>query len=67
MVVNIFDNRILRRISRSEKDENWKRRILYKEKLQSSYCSTIIVRVIKSRRLVWAGHVARMEEGYNSS
>ena len=33
------------------------------EELQSWYCSPNIFRVIKSRRLRWAGHVARMEEG----
>ena len=33
------------------------------EGLHSLYCSPSIVRVIKSRRLRWAGHVARMKEG----
>ena len=33
------------------------------EELHSVYCSPNILRVIKSRRLRWAGHVARMEEG----
>ena len=36
---------------------------LHNEELHSLYRSTNIVRVIKSRRLRWAGHVARMEEG----
>ena len=46
-----------------QKDANkeWKR--LHNEELHSLYRSTNIVRVIKSRRLRWAGHVARMEEG----
>ena len=39
----------------------WRR--LHNEKLHSLYRSPNIVRVIKSRRLRWAGHVARMEEG----
>ena len=39
------------------------RACLYNEELHSLYRSTNIVRVIKSRRLRWAGHVARMEEG----
>ena len=36
---------------------------LYNEELHSLYRSPNIVRVIKSRRLRWAGHVARTEEG----
>ena len=36
---------------------------LFNEELHSLYRSPNIVRVIKSRRLRWAGHVARMEEG----
>ena len=39
------------------------RRRLLNEEPNSLYCSHNIVRVIKSRRLRWAGHVARMEEG----
>ena len=35
----------------------------HNEELRSLYCSSIIVRVIKSRRLRWASHIARMEEG----
>ena len=38
-------------------------RRLHNEVLHSSYRSPNIVRVIKSRRLSWAGHLARMEEG----
>ena len=36
---------------------------LYNEELHSFYHSPNIVRVIKPRRLSWAGHIARMEEG----
>ena len=45
------------------RDENgeWKR--LHNEELHSFYRSPNIIRAIKSRRLRWAGHVARMEEG----
>ena len=39
---------------------------LHNEELHSLYRSPNIVRVIKSRRLRWAGHVARMEEGMNA-
>jgi hypothetical protein len=38
-------------------------RKLHNEELNDMYCSPNIVRVIKSRRIRWAGHVARMEEG----
>ena len=36
---------------------------LYNEELNDLYCSLNIVRVIKSRRMGWAGHVARVGEG----
>jgi hypothetical protein len=39
----------------------WRR--LQNEKLNDLYSSTTIIRVIKSRRMRWAGHVARMGEG----
>ena len=41
--------------------EKWRR--LHNEELHSSYLSLNIVRVIKSKRLIWAGHIARMEKG----
>ena len=44
-------------------DENGEWRRVHNEELHSSYRSSNLVRVIKSRRLKWAGHVARMEEG----
>ena len=46
-----------------KRDENGDLRKLHDKKLHSLYRSPDIVRVIKSRRLRWAGHVARMEEG----
>ena len=46
-----------------KRDENGEWRRLHNEELQSLYRSPNIVRVIKSRRLSGAGHVARMEEG----
>ena len=54
---------ILRRIFGPKRDENGEWRRLHNEELHSLYRSPNIVRVIKSRRLIWAGHVARMEEG----
>ena len=59
----VFENRILIRIFEPQKDKNglWKR--LRNEELHSLYLSPNTVRVIKSRRLRWAGHVVRMEVG----
>ena len=54
---------VLRRIFGPRRDEvtgEWRR--LYNEKLNDLYCSSNIVRVIKSKRMRWAGHVARMGE-----
>ena len=58
----VFENRILRRIFGPKRDENGEWRRLHNEELHSLYRSPNIVRLIKSRRLRWAGHVARMEE-----
>ena len=61
--LRVFENRILRRIFRPKRDENGEWRMLHNEELHSLYRSPNIIRVFKSRRLRWAGHVARMEEG----
>ena len=59
----IFKNRILRGIFGPKRNENGEWRRLNNEELHNLYRSPNIGRVIKSRRLRWAGHVARMEEG----
>jgi len=59
----VFENRVLRRIFGPKRDEvtgEWRK--LNNEKLNDPYCSPNIVRVIKSRRMRWAGHVVRMGE-----
>ena len=61
--LRVFENRILRRVFGPKMDKNGKLRRLQNKELHSLYRSPNIVRVIKSRRLRWAGHVARMEEG----
>ena len=61
--LRIFENRILRRIFGPKRDANGEWRRLHNEELHSLYPSPNIVRVIKSKRLRWAGHVARMEDG----
>jgi hypothetical protein len=59
----VFENKVLRRIFGPRRDEvtgDWRR--LHNEELNNLYPSPNIVRVIKSRRMRWAGHVARMGE-----
>jgi len=59
----VFEKRVLRRIFVPWRDEvkgEWRR--LHKVVLNDFYTSPNIVRVIKSRRMRWAGHVARMIE-----
>ena len=60
--LRVFENRVLRQILGPMRDENKESRRLHNEELHSLYRSPNIVRVIKSRRLIWAVHVARMEE-----
>ena len=55
--------RVGEEISTSLKDQYGEKRRLDNEELHSLYRSRNIVRVIKSIRLRWAGHVARMKEG----
>jgi hypothetical protein len=59
----VSESRVLRRIfgHKREKDGSWRK--LHNDEFHSVYSSPNIVRVIKSRRMRWAGHVARMEEG----
>ena len=61
--LRVFENRVLRQIFGPKRDENGEWRSLYNEEHNSLYRLPNIVRVIKSRGLRWAGHVARMEEG----
>jgi hypothetical protein len=59
----MFGNRILRRIIGPKMDEvtgEWRK--LHNEELHGLYSLPSIIRIIKSRRMRWAGHVARMGE-----
>jgi hypothetical protein len=59
--LSVFENRVLRILfgtTRDEVTEEWRK--LQNEEFNNLYCSPTIVRVIKSRRMRWAGHVARM-------
>ena len=60
----MFENRVLRGIFVPKRDGvtgEWRK--LHNEELNDLYCSHNIVRVIKSRIMRWAGHVALMEKG----
>jgi hypothetical protein len=61
--LRVFENRVLRRIFGQKMDDvtgEWRK--LYNEELHILYSSPNIIRQIKSRRVRWAGHVARMGE-----
>jgi hypothetical protein len=60
----MFENRVLKGIFGPERDEvtgEWRK--LHNKELNDLYCSQNFVRVIKSRRMRWMGHVARMGRG----
>jgi hypothetical protein len=64
--LRVFENRVLRRIFGPKRDEvtgEWRK--LHIGELRNLYSSPDIIRQIKSRRMRWAGHVARMGEGRN--
>jgi len=61
--LRVFENKVLRRIFEPKRDEvtgEWRK--LRNEELSDLYSSPSIVRVIKSRRMKWAGHVTRIGE-----
>jgi hypothetical protein len=63
----VFENRVLRRIFGLKRDEvtgEWRK--LRNEELRVLYSSPSIIRIIKSRRMRWAEHVARMGEKGNT-
>jgi hypothetical protein len=61
--LRVFENRVLRRIFGPKRDEvtgDWRK--LHNEELHNLYSSPDIIKQVKSRRMRWAGHVARMGE-----
>jgi hypothetical protein len=59
----VFENKVLRSIFGSKRDEVtgvWRK--LHNEELRDLYSSSSIIRIIKSRKMRWAGHVAGMGE-----
>jgi hypothetical protein len=61
--LRVFENRVLRKIfgPKREEDGSWRKQ--HNNELHCLYSAPNIVRVIKSRRLRWTGHVAHMREG----
>ncbi|KAJ4435808.1 hypothetical protein ANN_18427 [Periplaneta americana] len=65
--LRVFENKVLRKIFVAKRDEvtgEWRK--LHNTELHALYSSPDIIRNIKSRRLRWAGHVARMDESRNA-
>jgi hypothetical protein len=63
----VFENRVPKRIFGLKRDEEtgeWRK--LHNEELRDLYSSPSIIRIIKSRRMRWAGHVACMGEKRNA-
>jgi hypothetical protein len=63
----VFENRVSRRIFGPKRDEvtgGWRK--LHNEELHNLYSSSSIIRIIKSGRMTWAGHVARMRAKRNA-
>jgi len=58
-----FENRVSRKIFgiKREEDSTWRK--LHNDEIHNLYSSPIIVRVIKSMRMRWAGHIVRMGDG----
>jgi hypothetical protein len=64
--LRVFQNRALRRIFRPKRDEvtgGWRK--LHDEELHDLYSTPSIIRIMKSRRMRWTGHVARMRKKRN--
>jgi hypothetical protein len=61
--LRVFENKVLRKIFGPKREEDGSWRKLHDDELHSLYSSLNIVRVIKSRRMRWAGHGACTREG----
>jgi hypothetical protein len=62
--LSVFENKVLRRVFGAKRDEvvgEWRK--LHNGELHNLYLSPDIIRRIKSRRMIWVRHVARMGEG----
>jgi hypothetical protein len=64
--ISVFGNMVMRRIFRTKRDEvtgGWRK--VHNEELHNLYSSPSVIRMFKSRRMRWAGNVARMLEKRN--
>jgi hypothetical protein len=61
--LRVFENRVLRRIFGPKREEDGSWRKLHNDEVHNLYSSPNINRLIKSKRMRWAGHVARVGEG----
>jgi hypothetical protein len=61
--LRVFGNRVLRIFGQKRREVRGGRRKLHNEELHNLYSSPNVIRMIKSRRMRWAGHVARMRRG----
>jgi hypothetical protein len=61
--LRVFENRVFRRIVGPKREEDGSWRKLHNDELHSLYSSPNIVRMLKSRMMMWAGHMACMGEG----
>jgi len=65
--LRVFENRVQRRIFRPKREDvagEWRR--LHNEEIHILYASPNIIRVIKSRRMIWTGHATRMGKMRNT-
>jgi hypothetical protein len=63
--LRVFENRVLRRFGPKRDEVMGEWRELHNEELRDLYSSPSIIRITKSRKMGWAGHVARMGEKRN--
>jgi hypothetical protein len=59
----VFENRVLRRIFGPKRDEltrGWRK--LHNDEMRDLYSSPSTVKMVKSRRMMWVGHIVRMGE-----
>jgi hypothetical protein len=66
-ILRVFENRVLRRIfgpKRTEVMGEWRK--LHNKELHDLYSSSSIIRIMKSRRIRWVGHVARIDYWWES-
>jgi hypothetical protein len=61
--LRVFKNRVLRKIFGPEREEDGSWRKLHNDEFHGMYSSFNIIRVIKSRRMRWVGHVVHMVRG----